>query len=139
MGGLRLSTPTLVGLLLMTGCPPTVCRGVIPIVIDSIDAVGRPLSRHANGPNAHICKKIFKAIYPSLTYFNTSPTIVFISMIVGVAASLFHRIPRLIRRSEFRIPTTSVRQSRLIPENCNFRLNTTTRFCMPGFEFISGN
>ncbi len=80
--------------LLLLGRPSTICRGIFPVIINSINRM------FVSGLGAHVGKKCFEAVSPALTYSNPSPRVVLISWVFGIKAAILHVLPtHVLRRS----------------------------------------
>jgi hypothetical protein len=82
-----------ISLLLMRGCPTTVCWFVIAFVVYAIDGV------RGSGRASHVTEKRLKAIHPSFTNSNTVQAVFAIARVVGIRASRNHSRPASIGRS----------------------------------------
>lgn len=77
--------------LLSTRCPSTVRRLVVSVVVDALQ--GKP-----SRPRAHVLSESNEVLSPSLAHGNASPAVVLKSVIIWIKTSLFHRVPRGIKR-----------------------------------------
>jgi hypothetical protein len=84
------STPT-VKCLLLSGCPATVGRLVVAIVVDTFNS-------HPVLWLTHIFNESFYRLIPAITDSDASTTVMVVVLIVGVLASGSHRAPDLVGR-----------------------------------------
>lgn len=78
-----------IGHLLLSSSPFTICRLVAAVGIDALNRICRV-------GDAHISKKVLKTFKPSITNFNTSPTVIREKSIIRVITSLFYTKPSIV-------------------------------------------
>jgi len=82
----------LVAILLSHSGPPTVCRCVTTVVVDTIEAVAR------RGAAAHVGEERLEARFPLFAHLDSATAVVGESRVSRVRAAAFHGSPRLVLR-----------------------------------------
>lgn len=115
--------------LLLLSSPPAIRRLIVPVVINSIDAIPR------TRPWPHVSQKRLERVPPSLANANTSPTVQRVSFIRECIASGIHPNPRpILWRSGH--PVTCTR----LNLKASARFNFVSSNCSSGKScFISTN
>ena len=118
--------------LLRSSGPSTIGRLIISIIVNAIK------TKLGRGFSAYIEQKILKAVLPSFTDSNSSPTVVGPTLDARKRTAIFHRHPSLIFRRPLSVAPFSMLQGRNA-KFAQFASKATTTPCCSACQMVRKN